>query len=211
MSREFSVGPAGKFTPVFLWESQGLSEMRFLSTKVLSGLGRPVPSFFPGKDDPQRTSLHKAVPPVRRRTPEPVGGQGGQGGPAFGQSRGAPRQLLSSPRWVFLLTRGPIVDAERSCPGWAALSSVTGTTLPLSPRALPWKPLQLQIKVSRRLSPGCPAGDPPGAPDSPQLPGEGSSLPKPPASGPVCKQKRSLGVALLRRAFWVAFLPWARE
>lgn len=33
-SREFSVGPAGKFTPICLWESQGLSEILFLNTIV---------------------------------------------------------------------------------------------------------------------------------------------------------------------------------
>lgn len=84
--REFSVEPPGKFTPICLWASQGLSEIRFLSTIVVKPCGAGVGLFYrfclANQSDPRRPSLGKAespgraagaVPPVQRRAPGQAG------------------------------------------------------------------------------------------------------------------------------------------
>lgn len=119
--------------------------------------------------DPRRAPLGEAgspgraagaVVPVQRRAPAAAraGSPPGEGG------------SFLTPVGVSL-TQGPYPGLGRAgretgggrggCPEWAAVSSVAGTTLPLPPRSLPWKPLQLQLKVSRWLSPGCPCPVPP--------------------------------------------------
>lgn len=115
----------------------------------------------------------------------------------------------------------PLPDGCSSCPGarsctcegrkgsgiyprWAAVSSAVRTTLPLPPRALPWKQLRLHIEASWLLSPGFPQ-------QGPAATGRGSQPPETTLLvSAVGGQKSSLGTALLGRAIPVSSPPWVR-